>query len=1140
MKRVFLSINVLFICFCIKAQELPVYTVHSPNVANLGLYGDYPVDISTGIPTIEIPLYTIKGSKLELPISLTYHASGIKLEQEASSVGLGWVLNAGGFISRIIKDIPDENTYGFLNTGSTLPDYNPIDNNEPVGFVGNNSTLKLYFTGTDKEPDLFNINTTSLSGEFCLNNTLRFVSTKYEPLDYKVDLINNLIIIKDENGIIYRFGKNLNNEDAFETTALSSTTMHLAPSTNFNPPRPVSPRHTSSWYLTEIISADRTDTISFKYKSYYYSDAKVSAYTRYILQAGGILGTTDLLGTNFDGLTRTYLYTNIPNIRVLDKILFKNGSVEFSATHDRLDIDSGNEVSRIPRITGFTVYDKDRHQIKKIALDNNDYFNRLGMTSLDYMPVRDVQKKSLKLNAVKFYDSNNVFVNDYKFQYDPTSLPSRNTGAQDYWGYCNGKSNSTLVPESIFLDSFSGRPVFIGESRKSDYNYMKAAILNKITYPMGGYTIYDYEPNYYLNEKQAQSKTQKNKSEGIFAVNRLSTCDPDYLNGIPANNSREFEVVEDVGNNAIGKLYVMFSDYKFPNGQSMTFRLTNLTNGDSRFFEHITSEKSQVKVFNEDIVMRHGNRYRLEAMTNGVTGSNTSLCDSPYIQAGLSYDYWETATTQEIVPEQAGGLRIKTISNFNGDNSPVGKKIYKYGDTEFGQNKIGAGTLITDPSKNFYNYPLLYAINEQTQELRNVLWFTSNSQIELGLNNGNPVDYNKVTEFAVSYNNNNLSNGKTEYYYTSSGRDIVPTATVYRPYDLFIFPSWKKSTLNKMILYKQLNDLTYLPVRSEEYIPTDLPEKRIKTLKIIEQEPDWYSAFRNYLMGAWLYSADNPNRFRYYNSYVSTGKRVNTAKIVKEYENGLLSKATTTNYSYNNLEHLQVTSTETTSSNGEILSTKNYYPDDKNILSGLSLQSKSALDSLKGQHRIAVPIQVETYKKNELLSSQRTNFKDWGSNAANNGNLILPETVQTSKGNSTLEDRVKYNLIDNTNGNPLEVQQENGTKICYIWGYNKTQPIAKIENAAYASITPSLITATQTASDTGTEVTLLTALTNLRNSLPEAMVTTYTFIPLIGLSTITDPKGDKIIYNYDAFGRLQNVKDKDGNILTENEYHYKQ
>ena len=63
---------------------------------------------------------------------------------------------------------------------------------------------------------------------------------------------------------------------------------------------------------------------------------------------------------------------------------------------------------------------------------------------------------------------------------------------------------------------------------------------------------------------------------------------------------------------------------------------------------------------------------------------------------------------------------------------------------------------------------------------------------------------------------------------------------------------------------------------------------------------------------------------------------------------------------------------------------------------------------------------------------------------------------------------------------------------------------------------------------------------NLRNStvLPNAEVTTYTYKPLIGIETITDPSGNKMTYEYDALGRLERIRDADGNIFENTEYHY--
>lgn len=74
------------------------YTPQSPQTASLLKYTEFPVSPATGIPNIDIPIYTIEWDGVSIPISISYHASGIKVNDVASPVGLGWVLNAGGVI----------------------------------------------------------------------------------------------------------------------------------------------------------------------------------------------------------------------------------------------------------------------------------------------------------------------------------------------------------------------------------------------------------------------------------------------------------------------------------------------------------------------------------------------------------------------------------------------------------------------------------------------------------------------------------------------------------------------------------------------------------------------------------------------------------------------------------------------------------------------------------------------------------------------------------------------------------------------------------------------------------------------------------------------------------------------------------
>lgn len=284
--------------------------------------------------------------------------------------------------------------------------------------------------------------------------------------------------------------------------------------------------------------------------------------------------------------------------------------------------------------------------------------------------------------------------------------------------------------------------------------------------------------------------------------------------------------------------------------------------------------------------------------------------------------------------------------------------------------------------------------------------------------------------------------------------------------------------------------------------------------------------------------------FYYAVGQTSQGKKQITTTTETDYDsNEVATTQKVTTYGYENPAHYQVTKTETTNSKNEVLRTQLSYPQDL-VLTGQTTE----MQKLVAQNKIDIPIKTETFVNNVQTSESITKYEE----SAATGNALLPKEIHSSKGTietfpfSNSNRKINFTLYDTDvvagvtvgNGNVLEYSLENGTPVSIIWGYNKTQPIAKIENAAYSQVT-SYVANIQNLSNTGTETNLILALNALRTSLPNAMITTYTYIPLVGVSTITDPKGDKIIYTYDAAGRLQFVKDAQGNLLSENQYYYK-
>jgi len=109
-KKVTLLSSILFsiIGNCL-SQDLPKVIPPSPQASAFFKYQDYPVDYSTGLPSISVLLYEVKSGSLSLPISLNYHSSGRKVYDETGAFGLGWTLNAGGMISGTVYGDADDN-----------------------------------------------------------------------------------------------------------------------------------------------------------------------------------------------------------------------------------------------------------------------------------------------------------------------------------------------------------------------------------------------------------------------------------------------------------------------------------------------------------------------------------------------------------------------------------------------------------------------------------------------------------------------------------------------------------------------------------------------------------------------------------------------------------------------------------------------------------------------------------------------------------------------------------------------------------------------------------------------------------------------------------------------------------------------
>lgn len=156
--------------------------------------------------------------------------------------------------------------------------------------------------------------------------------------------------------------------------------------------------------------------------------------------------------------------------------------------------------------------------------------------------------------------------------------------------------------------------------------------------------------------------------------------------------------------------------------------------------------------------------------------------------------------------------------------------------------------------------------------------------------------------------------------------------------------------------------------------------------------------------------------------------------------------------------------------------------------------------------------------------------------------IFVPSNIQVQKGAAPLETIMQFNQYDQK-GNLLEKQKPSDVKEVYLYGYSGQYPVAKVVGSDLSTV-QSFISQTilNNAALVHNDAAMRTELQKIRTGLAgtRALVTTYTYNPMVGMTSATDPNGRITFYEYDEFGNLIVVKDHNGSIITTYDYHYKQ
>ncbi|MFT4223126.1 hypothetical protein [Dysgonomonas sp.] len=735
-------------------------------------------------------------------------------------------------------------------------------------------------------------------------------------------------------------------------------------------------------------------------------------------------------------------------------------------------------------------------------LDVNNNYILLKTILFDY----SYKDNRLMLNRVieKANDGSTKLIGE--FEYNQTTLPAKDSFNYDYSGYSNGHVNTTPIPSQKFID-FNGVEIAIGGANKDagEY-YAQGSILTTVKYPTGGKTVFTWENHKYNLGHPINSwdiMAYENNLYDIFTYS-IETCTTDEEN-IPhmvtpelgcSSSYFEFVCKETQSTSIEGRILATSNDdpLHVKYDRCILKILDKTTNTEVFIFDRKTT--TTLQRLTKSVNLEKGHTYSCYAMTNcfNAAGDITFKVKSKRaVPPPINFSYF--------------GLRIKEITNYSNNTEISSRKVFSYMQPSDTVKSSGYLANWDDPRWILENKTLKGVfINKGCEREETINTFFYDKPLA-GLTPDN-IYYEYVQVKDISSDGNN---GITKYQFQKS-------------YDMSFgiqVPLISKSSDRGQLLNEQIYDNKNNKIEETTYF-YGIDSRINKASKGFKLLSPWrLDDGCKPILDVNIYLSDMyiPVDYSYNMNWLRQDSVVRC-----EYRNLSNPIKTSTIFTYDDIKSCLPTKISvTTSINPQKSIVVTQYPSQLSDPVSLAMMEKNFISQY---------ITKEKFIDSKLLTKQ-TNKYSLGSGTT--AGLFLLDSILVQNDAMPGEKEINVSKYSDFN-NILQYETRTQSPNTYIWSYKNKFVVAEIKNITYAQLVGVLGQAlidrvASAAVPSDADMLIINALRN-NMALKDALVTTYTYQPLVGMLTATDPSGITTYYDYDSFGRLKETYIYKDNIVS--------